>query len=83
MYAGVDFRGAKIGIIGHLQRMVHNTRGFTVNALTKYDAHFKRYAAKITHINAHLITLSDESSETMLLNGLKKNKEQPGPLSIT
>ena len=52
--------------------MVHNTQGFTVNALTKYDTHFKRYGAKITHINAHLITLCDEKSETMLLNGLKK-----------
>ena len=52
--------------------MVHNTQGFTVNALTKYDTHFKRYAAKITHINARLITLCDEKSETMLLNGLKK-----------
>ena len=73
MYAGVFFREAKIGmIIIHLQRMVHNTQGFTVNALTKYDTHFKRYTAKITHINAHLITLSDEKSETMLLNGLKK-----------
>ena len=72
MYAGVFFREAKIGMIIHLQRMVHNTQGFTVNALTKYDTHFKRYAAKITNINAHLITLSDEKSETMLLNGLKK-----------
>ena len=69
-------------MIIHLQQMVHNTQGFTVNALTKYDTHFERYAAKITHINAHLITLSDESSETMLLNGLKKKKEQPGPLSV-
>ena len=56
--------------------MVHNTQGFTVNALTKYDIHFERYAAKITHINAHLITLSDESSEIMLLNGLKKKKRK-------
>ena len=72
MYAGVFFREAKIGMIIHLQRMVHNTQGFTVNALTKYDTHFKRYAAKITHINARLITLCDEKSETMLLNGLKK-----------
>ena len=73
MYVGVFFREAQIGMIMiHLQPMVHNTQGFTVNALTKYDTHFKRYAAKITHINAHLITLSDEKSETMLLNGLKK-----------
>ena len=73
MYAGVFFREGKIGMIMiHLQRMVHNTQGFTVNALTKYDTHFKRYAAKITHINAHVITLSDEKSETMLLNGLRK-----------
>ena len=73
MYAGVFFREAKTGMIMiHLQRMVHNTQGFTLHALTKYDTHFKRYAAKITHINAHLITLSDEKSETMLLNGLRK-----------
>ena len=34
--------------------MVHETQGLEVNALTKYDAHFKRPAAKITHIKVHL-----------------------------
>ena len=43
----------------------------------------KRPAAKITHNNAHLITLSDERSGTMLFKTLKtgvvENKEQSGP----
>ena len=47
----------------------------------------KRPAAKITHINTHLITLPDKENGTMLLKGLKKrfvkNKEQTGrPLSV-
>ena len=45
----------------------------------------KRPAAKITHINAHLITLPDKENGTMLLKGLKKRsvKEQTGrPLSV-
>ena len=46
----------------------------------------KRPAAKITHNNAHLITLSDERSGTMLFKALKtgvvENKEQSGPLSV-
>ena len=44
----------------------------------------KRPAAKITHNNAHLITFSDERSETMLFKALKtlENKEQSGPLSV-
>ena len=32
---------------------------------------FKRPADKVNHIYAHLITLSDEKSGTMLLKGLK------------
>ena len=46
----------------------------------------KRPAAKITHNNAHLITLSDERSGTMLFKALKtgvvKKKEQSGPFSV-
>ena len=46
----------------------------------------KRLAAKITLKNAHLITLSDEKSGTMLFKALKtgfvKNKGQSGPLSV-
>ena len=46
----------------------------------------KRPAAKITHNNGHLITLSDERNGTMLFKALKtgvvENKEQSGPLSV-
>ena len=46
----------------------------------------KRLAAKITIKNAHLITLSDEKSGTMLFRALKtvfvEKKEQSGPLSV-
>ena len=46
----------------------------------------KRLAAKITPKNAHLITLSDEKSGTMLFKALKtgfvENRRQSGPLSV-
>ena len=46
----------------------------------------KRLAAKITSKNAHLISLSDEKSGTMLFKVLKtgfvENKGQSGPLSV-
>ena len=46
----------------------------------------KRLAAKITPKNAHLITLSDEKSGTMLFKALKtsfvEDKGQSGPLSV-
>ena len=46
----------------------------------------KRLAAKITPKSAHLITLSDEKSGTMLLKALKtgfgENRGQSGPLSV-
>ena len=46
----------------------------------------KRFAAKITPTNAHLITLSDEKSGTMLFKALKtgfvENWGQSGPLSV-
>ena len=46
----------------------------------------KRFAAKITPKNAHLITLSDEKSGTTLFKALKtgfvENKSQSGPLSV-
>ena len=46
----------------------------------------KSLAAKITRKNAHLITLSDEQSETMLFKALKtdfvENRGQSGPLSV-
>ena len=41
--------------------------GFTVS----YYKTLKRPAAKVNHIFAHLITLSDEKRGTMLLKGLK------------
>jgi len=44
----------------------------------------KRPVAKVNHIYAHLITLSDEKSGTILLKGLKnefvESKGQSGPL---
>ena len=46
----------------------------------------KRLAAKITPKSAHLITLSDEKSGTMLFKALKtgfgENRGQSGPLSV-
>ena len=46
----------------------------------------KRLAAKMTPTNAHLITLSDEKSGTMLFKALKtgfvENRGQSGPLSV-
>ena len=46
----------------------------------------KRPATKITPKNAHLITLSDEKSGTMLFKALKtgfvENRGQSGPLSV-
>ena len=46
----------------------------------------KRLTAKIAPKNAHLITLSDEKSGTMLFKDLKtgfvENNEQSGPLSV-
>ena len=46
----------------------------------------KRLAAKITSKNAHLISLSDEKSGTILFKALKtgfvENKGQSGPLSV-
>ena len=46
----------------------------------------KRLATKITPKNAHLITLSDEKSGTMLFKALKtgfvENRGQSGPLSV-
>ena len=46
----------------------------------------KRLAAKITPRNAHLITLFDEKSGTMLFKALKtsfvENKGQSGHLSV-
>ena len=46
-------------------------------------------AAKISHINAHLMTLSDEKNETMLLEVERpskrvfwKNKGQSGPAPV-
>jgi len=46
----------------------------------------KRLAANIAPKNAHLITLSDEKSGTMLFKALKtgfvENKGQSGPLSV-
>ena len=46
----------------------------------------KSLAAKITRKNVHLITLSDEQSETMLFKALKtdfvENRGQSGPLSV-
>ena len=47
---------------------------------------FKRLAAKITSKNAHLISLSDEKSGTILFKALKtgfvENKGQSGPISV-
>ena len=43
--------------------------GFTVTS--KRNITVERPAAKISHINAHLMTLSEEKSGTMLLKGLK------------
>ena len=46
----------------------------------------KRLAAKITSKNAHLISLSDEKSGTILFKALKtgfvENKGQSGPISV-
>ena len=46
----------------------------------------KRLTAKITTKSAHLITLSDEKSGTMLFKALKtgfgENRGQSGPLSV-
>ena len=46
----------------------------------------KRLAAKITSKNAHLISLSDEESGTILFKALKtgfvENKGQSGPISV-
>ena len=46
----------------------------------------KRLVAKITPKSAHLITLSDEKSGTMLFKALKtgfgENRGQSGPLSV-
>ena len=46
----------------------------------------KRLAAKITSKNAHLISLSDEKSGTILFKALKtgfvENKGQSGPISL-
>ena len=46
----------------------------------------ERLAAKITSKNAHLITLSDEKSGTVLFKALRtsfvENKGQSGPLSV-
>ena len=68
--------------------MVHDTQmthmGFTVNY--ERNMTLRRLAAKITPKNAHLITLSDEKSGTMLFKALKtsfvENKGQSGPLSV-
>ena len=53
--------------------MVHDTQmthmGFTVNY--ERNMTLRRLAAKITPKNAHLITLSDEKSGTMLFKALK------------
>ena len=46
----------------------------------------KRLAAKITSKNAHLISLSDEKSGTILFKAFKtgfvENKGQSGPISV-
>ena len=46
----------------------------------------KRLADKITSKNAHLISLSDEKSGTILFKALKtgfvENKGQSGPISV-
>ena len=66
VYAGAFSEERKFEIIGYLQQMVHDTHGFKVNHQRNMTP--KCLPAKIsTHINAYLITLSDEKSGTMLL----------------
>ena len=59
-------------------------KGFTVKSLRNMT--LKCLAVKITLQYAHLITLSDEKSGTMLFKALKpgfvENKGQSGPLSV-
>ena len=77
----------KFEIIGHLQQMIHDTHGFYSKIIDElWHLIIECLSVKITPKNAHLITLSDEKSGTMLFKVLKTVVEtkagQSGPLGF-
>ena len=65
--------------------MVHDTHGF-YSKIIKEMRNVSVLLLRLHLKNAHLITLSDEKSGTMLFKALKtgfvENKGQSGPLSV-